>query len=144
MLDFRFKSKYSLESHKHVHMAKKFQCALCGNTFSRKAPLIRHMEIHNGTITKRVQCDLCDKTFRCSYNMQNHRRIHTGTELIHNFLYSSLEDYKLLLFILTHTGEKPYRCETCNYATCHQSEFKKHMKRISHLNKLKELSDLRE
>lgn len=116
MNNFRFKTKYTLDAHQQVHTGKKFQCALCGKRYSRKAPLEVHLQIHNGTFTRKYHCDLCDRTFKTSGHMRNHRR--------------------------THTGEKPYKCDPCNYATGYQSELARHLKRICHLNKLKESLEL--
>lgn len=76
---FRFKSKYMLESHKQVHVPKKFKCDLCGNVYSRKASLIKHMDVHSISNT-RVPCDLCNKIFPSKREMEFHRRIHTGTK----------------------------------------------------------------
>lgn len=114
--NFRFKCKYQLKAHKQVHIGKKFQCSLCGKQYGRKAYLIVHMESHSGIIAKQIRCDICDKAFRYSSNMYCHRR--------------------------THTGSRAFKCDVCNSNYGSKNELNRHFKRVSHLNKLKELSDV--
>lgn len=70
------------------------------------------MEEHTGLFTKIFNCDFCDRTFRSLYNMQNHRR--------------------------THTGEKPFSCTVCKHDVTTKSQLDRHLKTISHMNKLNE------
>lgn len=110
---FSFKNKYNLKTHQETHTGEKsVRCTECGKTYSRKSVLIKHMEEHTGVFSKIFSCDFCDRIFRSSYNMQNHRR--------------------------THTGEKPYRCNVCEYDVTTKSQLDRHLKTISHMNKLSE------
>lgn len=110
---YRFKNKYNLKTHQETHSGEKsVQCTVCGKKYSRKSVLIKHMEEHTGVYTKTFPCDFCDRIFRSLYNMQNHRR--------------------------THTGEKPFRCDVCNHDVTTKSQLDRHLKTISHLNKLNE------
>lgn len=111
------------------------QCTVCGKKYSRKSVLLKHMEEHTGVFTKTFQCDFCDRVFRSLYNMQNHRRTHTGNYFL-NFIYIS--SFKFYFCLIIFSGEKPFRCDVCNHDVTTKSQLDRHLKTISHINKLNE------
>lgn len=53
-----------------------FRCALCPQSFSREALLIRHKTVHEKS--REYQCEHCKKWFACRSSLNRHRRVHTG------------------------------------------------------------------
>ena len=71
---------------------RKFICPTCSKAFKTLSDLHqhqrRHVDIQNDS--RHVECEYCQKKFRTSTDLKNHIRIHTG--------------------------EKPYKCDQCDYA----------------------------
>ncbi|WP_330925520.1 C2H2-type zinc finger protein [Candidatus Sororendozoicomonas aggregata] len=70
-----------------------FSCETCGNKYSKKESLAKHVKTHTG---KRRKCPHCEKTYVRSHSLKIHIR--------------------------THTGEKPYSCPECDYK-CTRSDY---------------------
>ena len=72
---------------------RKFICPTCSKAFKTLSDLHqhqrRHVDIQNDS--RHVECEYCQKKFRTSTDLKNHIRIHTG--------------------------EKPYKCDQCDYAS---------------------------
>lgn len=58
-----------------------FRCAVCGQGFSQKMNLARHMQRHTGE--KPHQCHLCPMRFNQKCNLERHVRSHTGERPFH-------------------------------------------------------------
>ncbi|XP_066148674.1 gastrula zinc finger protein XlCGF26.1-like isoform X1 [Euwallacea fornicatus] len=96
LCDKKFVEKIDLQSHLLSHSNERhFKCELCYKEYKKKETLRRHMKIEHGLGNfvvkkpeKKLQCPMCPKIFAFNNKLQRH--------------------------ILTHTGEKPYKCEYCD------------------------------
>ena len=85
-----------------------YACDECGQTFSAKSSLRHHKVYNHSNADKPFACPHCDRGFKSSENLKIHVR--------------------------THTGEKPYNCDLCGYASSDPSNFRKHQK--NHHNRI--------
>ena len=95
---------------------KLLMCPECGNIFSSKANLKRHLEIHNGAEPK--QCQQCQKIFRNEKLLKRHQVTHSDERAFQcttcDKAFRRAED--LVKHTRTHTGEAPYKCRLFSYA----------------------------
>jgi len=98
-------TSYRAEDRLHV-------CKLCHNTYSSRADLARHFNVHTGY--KPYQCLECNKFFSRKHHLTDHLRLHTG--------------------------EKPYMCGYCDKAFTRNHHLKDHI-RVHHKEKKKELGN---
>lgn len=78
---------------------KKFKCKFCGKRFGTNALKNRHQLTYH---EQKYECSLCDKKFGHNSLLTNHMR--------------------------SHTGEKPYVCETCAASFYVQGSLNKHIR----------------
>ncbi|KAM4528239.1 zinc finger and BTB domain-containing protein 6-like [Odontesthes bonariensis] len=63
----------------HLKEHRQYLCLVCGEGFSQKSKLTRHIHIHTGT--KLFRCPLCHKKFTQRTLLQEHLHLHTGDGL---------------------------------------------------------------
>jgi len=92
-----------IESHMRVHdfCAVAWTCEMCGGAFKGKQALQRHQRaIHQRDKSDYVACPVCGKLLPGKYHVQRHMR--------------------------THTGEKPFACELCDWRFAQTSQLRTH------------------
>ena len=90
---------------------KPFKCEICNYASNNTSNYRRHCKtVHTNGDSKtslkspKYQCDYCPKQFKGKFLFQIHTR--------------------------NHTGEKPFKCEICNYASNNPSNYKRHCKKV--------------
>lgn len=77
----------------------RFECGLCGKSYTRKNGLARHQRVHSGETP--FDCSECGKSFGLKTTLLEHMRVHSG--------------------------EKPFKCEICARAFKNRSGWKRHV-----------------
>eukprot|EP00094_Tigriopus_californicus_P001918 TCALIF_01847-PA protein Name:"Similar to ZNF91 Zinc finger protein 91 (Homo sapiens)" AED:0.13 eAED:0.14 QI:47/0.2/0/0.66/0.4/0.5/6/0/1554 len=90
-----------LEFHKNKEHSQsdKFACKECGKRYGNRGSLNNHMIIH---LPPEFTCPHCGKQFKKSYVLDQHIR--------------------------THTGEKPYKCNQCDFSTAAVGNLRPHVR----------------
>ena len=121
--------------------AKPFKCEKCHRAFMQACKLKEHMEIHNTGV--KLPCLECHKTFPSQRILKCHERIHTEEHKLKlqeaNTFFCPISDcfnkvgfrsaQDLEVHNMSHTGEKPFICTVCNYATSTIDKLRIHERR---------------
>ena len=99
-----FANPRQLNSHKMLHLGRRFSCDICGFKARSHANLRGHIKIKHQP--KTLECEDCGRKFSTSHNLKTHQRIHTG--------------------------ENPYECEICAVKFKRIHHLKAHLESILH------------
>lgn len=144
----RFPINSSLTLHMKRHTGvKDHSCHICGKKFFNKSEVSKHITSHSNQ--KNFKCHLCeDKEYKNKEGLNKHLKIvhDLGTwkapKLEKKFLCMLCPrrftfNNKLQRHLLSHTGEKPYKCDYCDKKFADVYYRKSHMKK-EHADRLDE------
>ena len=107
----------------------------CGKAWKRKETLYsHHQKEHLQGITCPFKCDKCEKTFYMRGLLNNHvkeEHLTTFCELCGKGVKG-----KLKLHMLRHTGDKPHKCQYCDYSAISSGQVKNHTTLMHETHKL--------
>ena len=101
-------------------------CNKCGQTFTQRGNLSRHMKLHTGQF--KFYCDKCKKGFSDITHYNQHMRSHEGLKYHCDYCakpFSTKHRYQYHLSV--HTGKYKFVCELCNKGFNEKQIYYKHV-----------------
>ncbi|XP_056136476.1 zinc finger and SCAN domain-containing protein 2-like [Lampris incognitus] len=125
----RFTQRGHMQRHMRTHTGEKlFSCTICGKEFSQRGKLQPHMRTHTGE--EPFSCSVCGKEFARRGNVKTHMRIHTGEKPFSCSVCGNAFSQRggMLRHMRIHTGEKPFSCTICGKEFSQRGKLQPHMR----------------
>jgi uncharacterized Zn-finger protein len=111
------------------------KCGQCHKIFFNNKHFQEHSDMHKGT--KRYKCTTCNKAFTLQHHLTSHLHVHLGAEekakvkagWKNNCYFCSKKFDRpslLIIHMVIHTMEKPFKCITCRKTFTENSSLTKH------------------
>lgn len=134
LCELKFPGPLALQRHRCVALMKTFVCSLCPETFSCRATLSEHEDLHEGD--RDFVCETCGETFLSLPSLATHRVTHAPAEDPRGLKSLTCEvcgkscSHRSALkhHMLTHTGEREHVCDTCGKRCSHASALQNHLR----------------
>lgn len=123
------KDKSKQENNKKKVNENEYSCSQCDKTYKIAASLKMHIyRSHNKTQSKYARiCSVCGEGFeKASFKFYDHYRKHFPELCLKctycDRMFTRKKEYNL--HILTHTGEKPFQCDICDFRCASKYQIK--------------------
>ncbi|XP_050311642.1 zinc finger protein 721-like [Anthonomus grandis grandis] len=124
-------------SHRIKKQPNSFLCDTCGQGFTEKSKLLKHIRVHKGDLP--FVCQWCDKRFPQKDYLKTHERVHTREKPYSCEFCGKCFGFSasFKVHIRTHTGERPYVCSFCSKGFTTNQGLKLHKKNCPGISMLK-------
>jgi uncharacterized Zn-finger protein len=124
-----FSDRAYLRTHMQLHTGiRAHRCKLCTKAFARRRELLRHEKVHSGE--RPFACSVCAKRFSRRDKLTRHEKIHA--EQRHHACglcpATFLRSDELVRHAMCHTGERPWCCSVCYKSFFSKAELNRHSK----------------
>ncbi|PSN44162.1 hypothetical protein C0J52_17428, partial [Blattella germanica] len=124
-----FSDRAYLRTHMQLHTGiRAHRCNLCSKAFVRRRELLRHEKVHSGE--RPYGCNICGKRFSRRDKLTRHEKIHAEHRRHKCELCpaSFLRSDELTRHAMCHTGERPWCCSVCYKSFFSKAELNRHSK----------------
>jgi transcription elongation factor Elf1 len=117
---------------KSVHHIDQLDCQICQRTFKNKLQLSRHLSVHS-----KIPCELCgemiDRKRKSVHVQTKHMKPEDREFKCHLCSKGFVTSQRLSDHVNTHTGQRPYICQSCGKSFASHGNFYSHKKASGHL-----------
>ncbi|KAJ4446848.1 hypothetical protein ANN_13547 [Periplaneta americana] len=124
-----FSDRAYLRTHMQLHTGiRAHRCNLCSKAFARRRELLRHEKVHSGE--RPFGCGICGKRFSRRDKLTRHEKIHAEQRRHTCELCPAtfLRSDELARHAMCHTGERPWCCSICYKSFFSKAELNRHSK----------------